>query len=404
MMNMHTPPQRQILFINRSHWQSQAANAVQQINTAHALACRGARVEYVVLATGPTTADAVLARYGLAPNPNLTIVPILVPEPARWRAQLFLLKAAARVIGRRLTQPSTLLLTRESRLLLLARALRSPAVLEAHDLGDLGFRFNISESTRRRHQQAIRRALGVVTVTRAGAHEIGRVCAVAPDRIVVAPDAAEPRAMQAPQASLDIDAPLRVAYAGSMWPDRGVETLMLALPELTINARLFMVGGGQEQIAFLQGRAAQLGVAEQLEFVGHVPHHDVAGWLERSDVLVLPIRPGAWADKYASPMKLFEYMATGRPMIVADVPTVREIVDEHSATFFRPDDAGSLARALEQIAANWEHALARAERARSLLEQQYTYKHRAQRILDWLETIEKLDKHADDSSFHSSSV
>lgn len=276
------------------------------------------------------------------------------------------------------------LLTREPALLLLAKQIGYSTIYEAHDLHDLPFRFNNSESARATHKKAILSAKGIVTVTQSGAREMQRVCGVPAERICVAPDAAWPVAYPAARSELAPNTEVRITYVGSMWQDKGVDVLVNALPLLPTRARLIMVGGPLDQVQSLQHRAAELEAQQKVEFVGQRTPAEVHQWLTDSDVLVLPMNKGIWSDLYASPIKLFEYMASARPMVVADVPTLREIVDEQYVTFYTPGDPASLALAIEWVMGHWELALAKAHRAQELLNQSYTYRCRAEKIVDFI--------------------
>lgn len=378
------------MFVNRSFWDSPTANAIQQIQTAHALARQGAQVEYVLPTMQYVSPKDVLTRYGLVEHPNLTISLVLVPQKSQWAYRIFLILVMIKLVRKCLYGPRTVLLTRESILVLFTRMLRKTSFFELHDLGDVpNDRFQRKKGVQKRIQRAARQADGVITVTRSGAQEIQQVCNIDIKRILVAPDAAQLQSVESPRISLCDSTPVQVVYVGSMWKDRGVETIIYALQHLPPHhrVRLIMVGGNESQIASLQQLASQLGVLDNIKFVGYVSHHEVINWLARADILVLPMQKGVWTDKYASPMKLFEYMAMGRPMVVADVPTIREIVDEEQVMFFRPDDSPSLAATIAQAIEQWSVALVRADRAKTLLSQQYTYDCRAQKILAFIESM-----------------
>jgi glycosyltransferase involved in cell wall biosynthesis len=84
-----------------------------------------------------------------------------------------------------------------------------------------------------------------------------------------------------------------------------------------------------------------------------------------------------------NPMKMFEYMASRRPIISADLPAIREILDESRAVFCPPGDAIAWRRAVELLAEDDGRRRRLAESARSEVEQ-HTWKRRAQRALEGL--------------------
>ena len=82
---------------------------------------------------------------------------------------------------------------------------------------------------------------------------------------------------------------------------------------------------------------------------GAVPHDDVPGWLSLMDVASAPYTPHD--NFYFSPLKLFEYMASGLPVVAGCIGQVEEVIaDGEHGLLHAPGDAGALAAALERLA------------------------------------------------------
>ena len=76
----------------------------------------------------------------------------------------------------------------------------------------------------------------------------------------------------------------------------------------------------------------------------------VALYMKASDILVIPNSgKEKISSHYTSPLKLFEYMAAQKPIIVSDLPSIRDIVNEEDAVFAKPDSPQSFAEAIEKI-------------------------------------------------------
>jgi glycosyltransferase involved in cell wall biosynthesis len=130
-------------------------------------------------------------------------------------------------------------------------------------------------------------------------------------------------------------------YFGHLYPGRGIEVI-----EAMANKRpdlFFLVVGGREED--VNARRKKNTVAN-LIFLGHVPHH-LALQLEKCvDILLMPYQQnvsvgvaGRDTARWMSPMKMFEYMATGVPIISSDLPVLREILrDGENALLVPPDD------------------------------------------------------------------
>jgi glycosyltransferase involved in cell wall biosynthesis len=143
-----------------------------------------------------------------------------------------------------------------------------------------------------------------------------------------------------------------VTYAGHLYPWKGVETLLGALAAAP-GLRGRVIGGhpSEPDLARVRQFAATLGLGERVEFTGMKAPGEVAALLREADLLVLPNRATSVSASYTSPLKLFEYLAAGRPIVASDLPALREILrDRENAWLVPPDDPGALAAALETIA------------------------------------------------------
>src|SRR4029077_13535157 len=106
-------------------------------------------------------------------------------------------------------------------------------------------------------------------------------------------------------------------------------------------------------LARLQALAAALGIADRVTFTGLVPRRDVRGTLEQADVLVMPHTATPVSERYASPLKLFEYMEVGKPIVASDLAPVREVLrDRGNACLVRPGDPEALAAGLRRVLAD----------------------------------------------------
>jgi glycosyltransferase involved in cell wall biosynthesis len=109
---------------------------------------------------------------------------------------------------------------------------------------------------------------------------------------------------------------------------------------------LLLVGAGPALPGLLE-RARELGIAAQAHFTGPVRHADIPAHIAAMDITVLPAIP-----PYASPMKLFEYMAMGKAVIMPDQPNLREIVRDGENGVLVPASDNGVGRALHALAAD----------------------------------------------------
>ncbi len=241
----------------------------------------------------------------------------------------------------------------------------------------------------------LRRADGVVSLTETFARELEEKGWRPAARTAVLPDAYDealyhPLERASCREALGLPADGQVlVYAGLTFSYRGLELLLEALAALAPRfpaLRLELVGGRPMEIAGLGGQARALGVEGRVYFRGSVPRTEVPRYLGAADVLVIP---GTVSGASASPLKMFEYMAMGRPIVCVDIPALREVLDDDTAYFFPPGDAPALARALEAALTRFEEAEKKGEQAR-LRASACTYGRRAERLLEIVQNVLRL--------------
>jgi glycosyltransferase involved in cell wall biosynthesis len=177
-------------------------------------------------------------------------------------------------------------------------------------------------------------------------------------------------------------------YTGSffLYGWKGVDTLIAAAKQFPREVELVLVGGSTEEMAAIQ--AATTGYpAGSIRLIGRVRHPEIPGHLASADILVLPNNKGdANSERYTSPLKLFEYMASGKPIIASDLPSMREVLNENNCTFFFPGDPTSLARAVQTVLD--DPSAAQSKASQSLADvQRYSWKKRARAIVEFVRNV-----------------
>lgn len=176
-----------------------------------------------------------------------------------------------------------------------------------------------------------------------------------------------------------------VVYVGTQQSWKGIETLLEAVARTEL--RLRVVGDGGE----ITARARAVGVADRLEVTGRVPQGEIPALVAGAAVAVHPLPPGqSISARFTSPLKVFEYMAMGLPVVAADVPSVREILaDGRNARLYAAGEVDALAAALKEVAT--DGALAgRLSRAARDDAEGHTYGKRAERLLGLMEAAARV--------------
>ena len=162
-----------------------------------------------------------------------------------------------------------------------------------------------------------------------------------------------------------------VSYVGKLVPRKGVDTLIEALGILHRRpggAPLLVAAGIGELREPLEARAAELGVADRVRFVGKVPHDDVGWWMAAGDVFVLP------SLSEGLPTVVCEAMNCGRPVVATAVDGTPEIVrDGETGLLVPPSDARALAGALARLVDDPVLAARMGARALEIGRERYTW-------------------------------
>ena len=145
------------------------------------------------------------------------------------------------------------------------------------------------------------------------------------------------------KASLAIKGPLIVSV-GALIPRKGQGFVIDALPDLP-GAMLVLIGTGEDESA-LRAKAAALGVADRVQFMGALPQAIIADWLAAADVMALPSASEGLANAWV------EALASGTPVVTCDVGGAGELIDRPAAGRLVERDATAIAGAVRELLTN----------------------------------------------------
>ncbi|MBI4717173.1 MAG: glycosyltransferase family 4 protein [Planctomycetes bacterium] len=258
----------------------------------------------------------------------------------------------------------------------------APLTKEAAEFRSLHLRSLAGEIERRVLERADR-----VVVVSAALRERLTAKGVHPDKIHVVPNGVDVHAFSAApprqecRAALGLRDEFVVGFAGSLKAWHGVDVLLAAFRETwrrDSKARLVIVGTGPAE-PMLRQMADTLGLCGAVIFTGAVPHERVPALLAAMDVAVAPFR--AVEDFYFSPIKLFEYMASGACVVASRLGQIQEVIKhEVSGLLCAPDDVSALAASLETARRSPALRARLSASARATVETGYTWKHTAGRV------------------------
>ena len=183
-------------------------------------------------------------------------------------------------------------------------------------------------------------------------------------------------------------------YIGTLADWQGLEVVIKALPKILQEeaVRLQIVGRGRSrQRKFLVKQIRKLGVEESVSIQPAVPHHEIPALIAEADICIAPLGLNDRnVTQGACPIKILEYMASGRPLIASNMPIVRELVrEDRDALLFSPSDPDDLARQVRALLNDFELSQRLAASASERALTKFTW-HEAQKKL--LKVYDKLLK------------
>ena len=390
------------MYIANIRLPTEKAHGIQIMKMCEAFACAGAEVMLVV----PTRKNPGLAavdpfdyyrtekkfaiRFVKCPDPEFLM---RFPWGAYIKAQRILFAHAVKSflkssgIGK-----DDILYTRDEHLLSTAQRYSGRVVWEAHALPRHSWMY----------RQAWRKCGAIITITEYLRRELARQ-GIDEKKIIVARDGVDVEKFDTSNKTDKADRQdLRrrlelpqekkiVLYTGHLYDWKGAGTLLKATDlvnqELGMRNQELMfvfVGGTAKDVQNFKRKADGLSLTNVL-IVGHRRHDEIPSWLAAADVLVLPNSGTSEISRYyTSPMKLFEYMASGTPIVASDLPSIREVLHDHHATLVPPDDSEALAQGIRTVLNNPGAARMRAAQAQHDVIP-YDWQVRAKNIIDFIQ-------------------
>lgn len=210
---------------------------------------------------------------------------------------------------------------------------------------------------------------------------LGRMVAaegVEAGRVVVIPNGIDPRRFASLPARGADDTKLVLGFVGFVRSWHGLDAVIRAMTADADPAlRLVVVGDGPARPE-LESLTAALGIGDRVSFTGLAAREAVPELVAGFDIALQPK-----VVAYASPLKVFEYMAAGRAIVAPDQPNIREILtDGETALLFDPAESGSVWRAIQRLVADpaLRRRLGEAARA-EIARRDYTWERNAERIV-----------------------
>ncbi len=184
-----------------------------------------------------------------------------------------------------------------------------------------------------------------------------------------------------------------VLYVGNLQAYQGIGLLLdgfaRALAQVP-RARLVVVGGEETGIAHYRGEAERLGVAGSVHFAGPRPVADLGDCLRQATLLVSPRVQGT-----NTPMKVYSYLDSGRPLLATRLPTHTQVLDDGVALLVEPEP-GALGKGMARLLRDEVLRERLAGNARRLAQREFTPEAFRRKLLAFYDAVtERIAQHDD---------
>lgn len=392
-----------IAYVSRLTYPDMAANAIQTIQMAAAFARHNCGI-HLFVRDMLISEDTLRQQYGITNSPirirslSMRRWPSFIYR-TRWTRSLVYNSAAALMLGFSAGQRSSpeqqniLFIRSEAESLywgLMRPYLRWLKdwvfICEVHDL-KLPLRhkdsaeYDFNSRTAKRLSRALKNYDIVLSLSRGLAEDIHRLANEQIEPHVIPSSTGLPRLNKAPVINL-LSNPIILGYIGTLDPQHGVEDLFHAVKLLPENFVLRIIGRVRSACeTWFNNLIKDHSIINRVELKPHINYPDIIKEIDGCDILLAPAGNTLHSIKYRSPMKIFDYMARGKPIVAAGVPCHLEILQNSvNALIYTPSMPNELAAQILTLAKNSHLAEAIAKTA---WEQSanYTYDMRVEQIL-----------------------
>jgi glycosyltransferase involved in cell wall biosynthesis len=184
---------------------------------------------------------------------------------------------------------------------------------------------------------------------------------------------------------LSVEAKL-LMYVGNLKRYQGIDLLIDAFHLVSKEddeAHLMIIGGSDRRIETYRDRAVERGVAERVHFLGPRPLDHLGGYLRQADILVSPRTQGT-----NTPMKVYSYLDSGRPVVATRKRTHTQVLDDKIAMLAEPTP-DAMAEALLRLLQDENLRERLAENAQTRVAEEYSREAFRRKLTDFYETLEQ---------------
>lgn len=375
-----------LVYVSNTRFPTEKAHGIALAKLCEAFAELGIPVEVVVPRVKNALTEDPYSFYNVKKNFSITYLPTLdirffgFLREAFFIIQLFSFSVNAYFYCKKFEKENAVFFSHDYIPLFFLSFLKNPIIYDIHHFpGNNIF-----------YQRVMKKSIIYPVQTKWKVEELSKRFGIPKDKIPYWPNGVDAENFAISQSraearsilGLDADTPLAL-YIGQLFPWKGANTFIDSIQHVRSNVH-YLVVGGEEEDRLRTARRVPASFKNRVHFFPFQSRDKVPLWLKAADVLVLPNTAKMKVSLYyTSPMKLFEYMASGTPIVASDIPSIREIVSEKEVFFAKPDDPVSFANAIDEALSHADEVAMRASKVREKVGA-YTWRERATKIISSL--------------------
>jgi len=366
-----------IVYIANVRMPVEKAHGIQIMKMCEAFALAGLEIELILpwrfnpIKTNPFEYYGVKKNFKIRKIFSLDLIPLRIPRICFWIQGLTF---AISVFFYLLFRKADIIYSRDSFPLYLLSFFKKNIILELHTLPN---NFSL-------HKRVFKKSKAIITITqklKGFLIEKG----INRNKISVAADGVDlkdfnikvTKAEVRKKLNLPLDKNI-VMYIGLFDEWKGYNTLLQASNLFDKKTLLVMIGGIKKQVRDLKEKYPNV------IFLGYLPYTDLSVNQKAADVLVIPNSAKMAISKYyTSPLKLFSYMTSKRPIVASDLPSLREVLNKNNAVLVKPDDPQELAQGIRRTLKNPDFSAKISMQAYQDV-QKYSWQERVKNILKFI--------------------
>ena len=381
---------RKLIYIANARIPTEKAHGIQIMKMCEAFRNTGLEIGLVLPWRFNEIKEDAFDFYGVKKNfkitkiPSLDLIPLNIPKIGFWIQSLtfsvsifFYLLFSAQNRSAFGEKKTDIIYSRDSFPLFLLSFFKRNLVYEAHYLPKHFFL----------HKKVLKKTKAIIVITQKLKESLIKK-GITEDKILVAPDGVDLDKFDIDISKKEARKKLNlllgkkvVLYAGHLYKWKGAQVLADASWFLEKDTIVVFIGGTKEDEEKFKNKNKNL---NNILILGHKSYSEIPYYLKASDALILPNSGKEKISKsWTSPMKMFEYMASQRPIIASDLSSIREILNKDNAVLVESDSPEALANGVKQVLKNPDFSAKISIQAHQDV-QKYAWTRRVDKILNFM--------------------